>query len=232
MTDQQVIAEYIKLLILQYVGKEKISGHIGELVNLIISGQLPNQIQNAFDPLTAIGAQLDILGKWAGVSREGFSFSGPMVLDDEDYRKIINLKIIKNNSGSSLADIKDLLQLYFENTIRVFDYKDMSMSYYVSSAFGSQELVEFFINKDLLPSPMAVGVGSIIFHPTLKFFSFRTYRAESRGFPFNTYANYNEDWPWLTYTYALNAGVTADLNLITEDGLNTIVQENGDALYA
>lgn len=232
MTDQQVIAEYIKLLILQYVGKQKISGHVGALVDLVISGQLPNQIEQAFDPATAIGAQLDVIGKWAGVSREGFSFSGPMVLNDEDYRKIINLKVIKNSSGSSLSEIKDLLRLYFENLIRVFDYQDMSMSYYVSSAFGSQELVEFFINKDLLPSPMAVGVGSIIYHPTLKFFSFRTYRQESRGFPFNTYASYNENWPWLTYGYALNSPVTPDLNLITEDGLNIIVQENGDALYA
>lgn len=231
MNDSDVVKKYVELLILQYVGKTNMESMLSALVSMVIDGQLPMNIEQSFDLETATGNQLDILGKWAGVSREGFSFSGPLVLDDNDYRKIIRLKIIKNSSGSSLAEIKELLFQYFTNFIRVFDYKDMSMSYYINSSFGSQELAEFFINKDLLPAPMAVGIGSIIYHPTLKFFSFRTYREESKGFPFNTYSFYDENWPWLSYAYALNATVSLNRYLVTEDGLNRIVQENGDALY-
>ena len=147
-TDAEILSYYADLLILQYKQKPKAEATVKMFVDLLINGQLPLAVQDAFDIDTAVGYQLDIIGKYAGVTRDGYSFSGPMTLNDEDYRKIIKLKIIKNNSGSSLYDIKNLLALYFAGQIRVFDYKDMTMSYYVNSSFGSQELVEFFI-KDL-----------------------------------------------------------------------------------
>lgn len=229
MTDLEIAQYYADLLILQYRDKPKAKATVTAFAMMLVEGQLPLAIQNAFDINTAVGYQLDIIGKYAGVTRDGYSFSGPMTLDDEDYRKIIKLKIIKNNSGSSLYDIKNLLALYFAGQIRVFDYKDMSMSYYVNSSFGSRQLVEFFIKKDLLPSPMAVGIGGTIYDPNLKFFSFRTYYAESKGYPFNTYADYNETWPWLTYKYALESGSQITQNLLTEDGQN-ILTEAGDPL--
>ncbi len=231
MTDQEILIYYSDLLILQYKGKPKATATVQAIVDTVTSGQLPIAIQNAYNLDTAVGAQLDIIGKYAGVSRDGSSFSGPMILEDEDYRKIIKLKIIKNNSGSSLSDIQDLLALYFEGQIKVFDYKDMSMSYYVSASFGSQQLVEFFINKGLLPVPMAVGLGSTIYHQDLEFFSFSTYREGTPAeFPFNEYTDQHDEWPWLTYAYAINSGTVIDQNMLTESG-EKILQENGDEIY-
>lgn len=230
MTDAEILQYYADLLILQYKGLPKAEQTVKTFVKLLVDGQLPLAVQNAFDIETATGNQLDLIGKYAGVSRNGYSFSGPMTLDDDDYRKLIKLQIIKNNSGSSLYEIQNLLALYFAGQIRVFDYKDMSMSYYVNSSFGSKELVEFFINKDLLPSPMAVGIGATIYNPNLTFFSFRTYAAESNGFPFNSYSQYNEEWQWLSYAYALNTTTSLNQSLLTEAG-DRIVQENGDLLY-
>lgn len=233
MTDQELRVYYSDLLILQYKGKPKAEGTVQAFVDTVISGQLPLAVQNAFNIDTAIGAQLDVIGKYAGVTRSGNSFSGPMVLNDEDYRKIIKLKIIQNNSGSSLSEIQDLLAQYFQGLIRVFDYKDMSMSYYVSAEFGSQQLVEFFINKGLLPVPMAVGLGSTIYHPDLKFFSFSNYsQGTPVDYPMNLYTDQHDEWPWLTYAYAINAGTTIDQNILTEDGLNFLITENGEDLYA
>ena len=229
MTDLEIAQYYADLLIMQYRDKPKATATVTAFAQMLVDGQLPLAVQNAFDINTAVGGQLDIIGKYAGVTRDGYSFTGPMTLDDEDYRKILKLKIIKNNSGSSLYEIKNLLALYFAGQIRVFDYKDMTMSYYVNSSFGSRQLVEFFIKKDLLPSPMAVGIGGTIYDSTLKFFSFRTYYAISKGFPFNTYDNYNEAWPWLTYKYALESGSTITQNLLTEDGQN-ILTENSEPL--
>lgn len=226
MTDLEIAIYYSDLLIYQYRDKPKAVATVTAFVEMLVSGQLPLAVQNAFDINTAVGKQLDVIGKYAGVTRDGYSFTGPMTLDDEDYRKILKLKIIKNNSGSSLYEIKNLLAIYFAGQIRVFDYKDMSMSYYVNSSFGSRQLVEFFIKKDLLPSPMAVGVGATIFDPNLKFFSFRTYYAESKGYPFNTYTDYNETWPWLTYKYALESGSQITQNLLTQDGQNLLTQSD------
>lgn len=232
MTDQELLVYYSDLLILQYKGKPKATGMVQAFVNTVTEGQLPLAIQDAFNIDTASGTQLDVIGKYAGVTREGSSFSGPMVLDDEDYRKIIKLKIIKNNSGSSLADIQNLLMQYFQGLIKVFDYKDMSISYYVSADFGSQQLVEFFINKGLLPCPMAVGLGSTVYHPDLNFFSFSTYRqGVPAEYPFNQYTDQHDEWPWLTYAYAINAGTTIDQTLLTESGFNNLTLENGEDLF-
>jgi len=232
-TDQEIKVFYSDLLILQYRDKPKARDTVQAFGSLIIDGQLPVAVQNAFDPDTAVGVQLDIVGKYQGITREGYSFTGPVTLNDEDFRKLINLKIIQNNSGNSLADINALLMLYFGDTIKIYDYYDMSISYYVSAAFGSQELVEVFINKGLLPKPMAVRLGSTIYHPTLKFYSWVTYEdTVNKGFPMNTYEEYNMNWPWLDYAYAINSPIQPEEVLLTEDGFTSIIQENGDKLFA
>ncbi|AFC22586.1 hypothetical protein phi1422_0066 [Bdellovibrio phage phi1422] len=229
MTDQELLQYYADLLILQYRDKPKASATVKAYVNLLISGQLPLAVQNAFDIETAVGKQLDVIGKIVGVTRDGYTFSEAIVLNDDDYRKMIKMKIFLNNSDSSLYSIQNLIALYFQGLMKVYDYQDMSMSYALSSAFGSQDLVEVFINKGLLPRPMGVGLGATIYHPTMKFFGFRTYQAENpNAFPFNTYDNYNEQAPWLLYAYAVNATTTVDELLLTEDGVNNIITEDGE----
>lgn len=60
---------YSNLLIVQYNGKPKAQAHIKFLVDLIFANVLLLQIQDAFDWRTAVGVQLDIIGKWVGVTR-------------------------------------------------------------------------------------------------------------------------------------------------------------------
>lgn len=60
---------YSNLLIVQYNGKPKAQAHIKFLVDLVFANVLLLQIQDAFDWRTAVGVQLDIIGKWVGVSR-------------------------------------------------------------------------------------------------------------------------------------------------------------------
>lgn len=60
---------YANLLIIQYNGKPKAQAHIKFLVDLIFANVILLQIQEAFDWRTAVGAQLDIIGKWVGVTR-------------------------------------------------------------------------------------------------------------------------------------------------------------------
>lgn len=60
---------YANLLIVQYNGKPKAQAHIKFLVDLIFANVILLQIQEAFDWRTAVGAQLDIIGKWVGVTR-------------------------------------------------------------------------------------------------------------------------------------------------------------------
>ncbi len=115
------------------------------------------------------------------------------------------MAIVQNSAGSSLSDIQALLYEFFPGQILVFDYQNMQMSYLVSTAIGSQDLLQLFVTEGILPRPMAVQVALIIYAPVITtFFGFRTYAAEAfNSTPFNSYADYQTDWPWLSYAYAI-----------------------------
>lgn len=208
MTTQELINYYANLLISQYVGKPNAYAHMQTLVTPVIMDQLPLQVQNAYN-LTgsspAIGPQLDVLGKYAGVTRTVNGFSGPITLSDSDFLSLILLAIVTNNAGSSLYDIQSLLQINFAGQIFVFDYANgdiMRMSYFISSSVGSQNLVEAFVAEGLLPHPMGVELGITVYFPVINtFFGFRTYDAPGmNNSPFNTYDVYNNNSPWLSYS--------------------------------
>lgn len=158
-------------------------------VNLVVAGN------------TAQGVQLDIIGKYCGVSRTGNGFNGPITLDDADFLSLIQVAIIRNNSGSSLATIQNLLHTYFPNELFVFDFANMNMSYMMSSAVGSQNLAQLFVSEGLLPKPMGVQLATLIYAPIVNtFFGFRTYDLPGvNNSPFNTYDLYNLNSPWLSY---------------------------------
>jgi hypothetical protein len=165
---------------------------------------LPIAIANAFNltgPNTAVGTQLDVLGKYAGVSRTGVTFDGVVTLDDSDFLMLIQLAVLENSSDASLATIQNLIEMFFPGDILVFDYQDMTMSYLISSSLGSQNFIEVVITEGLLPKPMGVGIRGIVFAPIITtFFGFRTYEFNTpNNSPFNSYNSYQTNRPWLSY---------------------------------
>lgn len=163
---------------------------------------LPIAVVNGFNLVgdeIAVGAQLDVLGKYVGVSRTGPGFVSVITLDDAQYLTLIQMAIIKNAAGSSLSVIQDFVYQFFPGQMFVYDFANMTMNYIISQAIGSQELMQLFITEGLLPKPMAVLI-QLYYPPSANLFSFRTYQHEAyNGEPFNNYADYQEDWPWLSY---------------------------------
>jgi len=169
---------------------------------------LPLAVQAGFNviaPSPAVGKQLDVIGKYVGVTRTAAGFTTQITLDDADFLSLIQMAITTNNSGSSLAQIQQLLHFYFPGEVLVFDYADMHMSYLIASTVGSQQLVQLFITENLLPKPMGVQIPLIIYAPDIThFFGFRSYFAAAvNSTPFNDYASYHTDWPWLSYANAI-----------------------------
>lgn len=170
---------------------------------------LPLAVQAAFNVITgtstAVGVQLDSIGKYAGVSRTGFGFTTTITLDDADFLTLIRMAIIKNSSGSSLATIQQFINMFFAGQMFVIDHANMTMDYVISQTLGTEGLLQLFITEGLLPKPMAVQLTAIINPPSLKLFSFRTYSlpAPPNSSPFNTYASYSLDSPWLSYQYVI-----------------------------
>lgn len=171
---------------------------------------LPLAVQAGFNVTgdnTAIGAQLDVLGKYVGVTRSGAGFSGTITLDDADFAALIQMAIIKNSAGSSLSIIQELLYQFFPMEVLVFDYQNMHMSYLVSTSVGSLDLIEMFIVQGLLPRPMGVQLALVIYAPGItNFFGFRTYETEAfNSVPFNRYDDWDTEKLWLSYANAVYA---------------------------
>lgn len=227
-TTQDIVNYYASLLILQYVGKPKAYATVQTLVTPVIMDQLPTQVMNAYNLVgssPAVGVQLDVLGKYQGVSRKGTGLAGQqIVLDDADFLQLIRMAIIRNTSGSSMSDIQILLNQFFPDQILVFDYQNMCMSYLVSSTLGSIDLMQLFITEGLLPKPMGVQLAAIIYVPVItEFFGFRTYWLP--GFfnnPFNDYGSYQTTWPWLSYSDSI---ASLQSIITTQDGDELTTQD-------
>lgn len=226
MTTDELKQYYADLLILQYKGKPKASAHIKHLVSMVIADQLPKSVESAFDLDNAIGAQLDVIGKYAGVRKS----DSPVDLSNAEFRQIIRLAIIQNSNGSSTFDIQNLINLYFENQIYFFDYQTMRVSYYIDTDFWSEALIRAAVGMRLLPYPMALQRSSNIYADTdtlQSFYGFRTYGAEAyNASPMNDYDSYEMDYPWLNYSYAVIPSIA---RLTTESG-STLTTEDGEEL--
>lgn len=202
MTNDELAEYYSNLLILQYHEKAKAIATIQAQVTPIIMDQLPIAVQDAFDIETAIGVQLDVLGDYVGASRNTYTLTGPISLDDDDFRQLIKMVIIKNNSGSSLATIQNLLAAAFPGQIFVSDNQTMGLNYVLVESLGTSDLLEVIVAGGYLPRPMAVEVSATIVpaHDN-PFFGFRTYSSpDPTVSPFNTYAFYQLTYPWLSYS--------------------------------
>lgn len=203
MTTEEIAKYYANLLILQYIGKVKAYAMVKAFVTPAIMDQMPVAVQNAYEIGTAVGIQLDVLGKYAGVSRSGYGLEGqPITLNDSDYVQLIKMVIIKNNSGSSLATIQSLLSANFPGEIFVSDNQDMGLNYVLVESLGTSDLLELIVTGGYLPVPMGVQTSIVIVPShTNPFFGFRTYAApDSSVSPFNNYSFYQLTFPWLSYS--------------------------------
>lgn len=83
--NSELILYYVKLLIIQYQTLPKASAHIAALIKQLMIYDLMIQVRDGYDLETAVGVQLDVLGKYLGndrivtgdsFTRDYFGFSG------------------------------------------------------------------------------------------------------------------------------------------------------------
>jgi len=115
----------------------------------------------AFDLDTAVGNQLDIIGKYVGVERL-LSFQpqyAPALLPDDFYRLLLRARISLNNWDGTTAGIQEIWGGVFPNyTIEVVDNQDMTMNVRI---YGLQTLFESEIIQHgyITPKPMGVLIN-------------------------------------------------------------------------
>lgn len=140
-----------------------------------------------FDIDTAVGAQLNIIGEWVGVSRfitvplfiffsfdtrnQGFddgiwhgkydSDKELKELDDNNYRILLKAKIAANHWNGTNETLPEIYKRIFENTgTRVFhiDHFDMSMSIYFVGEVLNPVLKSIILNGYLSIKPVGVRI--------------------------------------------------------------------------
>lgn len=167
---------YADLLILQYKTQPKARATISALTEKVIADGLLLDVINGFDLLTAEGKQLDILGKYIGLSRnvkKEVSSPATVILTDDQYRLLLQLKLICNTSYSATSQIRQALFQLFPYDIRVFDDRTMEMEYQLSERFDGLEQV--IIAEELLPFPMGLGFNVIIVPDLLQLYGYYGY---------------------------------------------------------
>jgi hypothetical protein len=106
MTKNEFINYYVNLLIRQYHDKPKAKKTIAWATNKKAEiFELVNRVKLAFIVDTAVGKQLDIIGKYVNLKRQ---YSSVIYLEnDEDYRFFIKWKIISNLNMDNMRDFHE-----------------------------------------------------------------------------------------------------------------------------
>ncbi|QIE87969.1 DUF2612 domain-containing protein [Pseudomonas nitroreducens] len=161
------ISNYIGLITTEHSDKPKFMAMVEAVVQPMVDALNASQgLPADFDLDLAIGAQLDVVGLWVGISRNvnaplsgvyfsldvvglGFdqgAWKGPfdpdtgiISLDDETYRILIRAKIGANRWDGTLGQSKQILDLIFSGDTHVFieDRQDMSILLGISGEIPS-----------------------------------------------------------------------------------------------
>lgn len=176
MSSEEFKEYYANLLILQYKNKPKARAVIQALAEQIFGSGSALDMVNGFDLETAVGKQLDIIGKYIGLKRQvkvNIGDSDTNILNDDQYRILLKLKLVQNTNFSSTAQIREALYALFPNEIRLFDSRTMVYDYQLSTLFN--DLVNVIIAEELLPLPMGVGYNINVVPDLLELYGYYGY---------------------------------------------------------
>jgi len=184
------LASYLARITSEHANKPKFVAYVSALIQPLLDSQaLLRSLLTTFDLDTAIGVQLDAVGKWVGRTRfveqpiTGLYFSfdtvglgwdqgvwkGPFDstdgltrLDDDTYRQLLRAKVILNSWDGSIAEAAKALGLLLNNPssiVTILDNQDMTMTVGISGVVPSP-LITALLEGGYLPiNPEGVGIN-------------------------------------------------------------------------
>ena len=178
----EIVNLYKQLLIVQYADKPKAQATIELYINELLADGIYWEVNDAYNIDTAVGVQLDILGKYIGLTRD---YNG-LLLSDDDYRFLLLLKIAKNYTNHSTYEIATDLFRLFDDEVIMIDNFNMSISYFASPTLLATAIIAR--NKKCLPKPAGVNINLIEIND---YFVYGNYNDNSEviGFGFADYTD-------------------------------------------
>ncbi|MGL5113585.1 MAG: DUF2612 domain-containing protein [Flavobacterium sp.] len=232
---------YANLLIIQYASKEKAVATIKGNATILAIDNIEFDVSAGFDLNTAVGKQLDIIGKWVGIDRSykgglipenvfgmvrygqdrngtgqrgfkrygedkaGFFLTyedtaGENLLTDEDYRILLKLQIVSNNSECTHKSIDEQLYQFFGDTVIASTANQMDITYFIN-VDNRAGLISVILEKNALPVPLAVKVKAITYFNE-PYFGFVRYGTDVISGTLKTgFKRYGEDRAGRTLVY-------------------------------
>jgi hypothetical protein len=129
-----------------------------------------------------------------------FARSSISDLEDEEYRALLKLKIVLNNSDHSLYSISNLLYDIFGLDVVCYDNEGMSISYFFTP--NGQRLGLVALQQNMLPKPMGVRInGALTSEDPAALMGFTDYDNPNPGIGLLDYGSSSYDTSyWITYT--------------------------------
>lgn len=187
--------DYTKLITSEHRDKPKFLATV-QLFSDVFNAQQSEllAVQKAYDVDVAVGAQLDAVGLWVGVSRIqqvpisgvyltwddpalGWDFAvwkgpfepsqGVTSLDDDSYRAVIKGKIASNYFKGTVLSSNELAAFAFSIFgiyCFIIDHQDMSIDIYVAGG-ASAVLIEMIRRGTILPKTAGVRINAITLAP-------------------------------------------------------------------
>lgn len=158
-----LIKSYQDSLIVQYKDKPKALATIELYVRAFIEKTKMLEIRDLLNIDKQEGKQLKTIGKIIGITA---------TLNDEDYRILIKLKILKNTlSTYSVFLIQNLLTSFFGTAITVDEAK-LSIIYIINQDQINLNIINTIIENNVPPKPMGVKLNIIKKNSDEKIFTF------------------------------------------------------------
>ncbi|GHU27501.1 hypothetical protein FACS1894152_4220 [Bacilli bacterium] len=175
MNRQQYIDYYVNLLIRQYHDRPRARATIAwALANKASIYELAIALREAFSIDTAIGKQLDIVGRYLGLAR--LFNNGEIYMDDDVYRFFLNWKVISNLSMDNMELFHEAVIAVFGGAVTLVNNMDMTLSYWLRYPLPDKIVDILKADKNLLPAPTGVAVNYIVDNRTDRVFGFLDFR--------------------------------------------------------
>ena len=162
--DNELLDGYRRLLTSEYKTRPRLTSWLLWLLSEGLTYK--NTVQeflDAFNLDTAVGVQLDIIGRIVGVDRllsfHPVSGDSPL-MNDSTYRMIIKAKIIQNTWKGTLDELYEAWAVLFPEVryFQIQDLQDMTYNVVIMGAFTPLER-ELIANGYIIPKPEGVRIN-------------------------------------------------------------------------
>lgn len=156
---------YLDLVTSEHSTKPKYMAWLSVLLTPLIDAiKLNEGVKKAFDLNTAIGAQLDIIGKWLEQPRQ-VDFQptdgSSSILSDNYYRTVLKAKVVKNQWKGTISNFYSFWNVLFKGQplqIYLVDNQDMEPVAVIWSSSVDQMMQDLIANNYIVPKPAGLGL--------------------------------------------------------------------------